>query len=203
MYNSVLDLALIARDFPVEQTKKAFTNPPKSTPQPPDAPHVRDKFPTVLRLLFRGIIADYPDRSIEIIEDLTTVLDPVIENFEEGIELYLTQDRHVRADFEITPQISKLQTLEGVINELELRRSPLTGTERLRTEQFLATAGVGEERRAELLGEVPDDDGGDESEFSLAQLAAMPNEQLSGLLASGRITIDEHISALEEKYGEE
>jgi hypothetical protein len=157
----------------------------------------------VLRLLFRGIIADYPDRSIETIENLTTVLDPVIENFEEGIELYLTQDRHVRADFEITPEISKLQTLEGVINELELRRSPVTGRERLRTEHFLATAGVGEERIAELVGELPDDDDGDESEFTLAQLAAMPNEQLSGLLASGRITIDEHIAALEEKYGDE
>jgi hypothetical protein len=201
MYNSVLDLALIAREFPVEQTQKVFTNPPDNTL---DTPHIREKFPTVLRLFFRGIIADYPDRSIETIEDLTAVLEPVIENFEEGIELYLTQNRHVRADFEISPEISKVQTLEGVINELELRRSPVTGRERLKTEEFLASAGLGEERITELLGTVPDEDGdGDESEFSLEELAAMPNEQLAVLLDSERITVEEQIAALEEKYGEE
>jgi hypothetical protein len=158
--------------------------------------------PYMVLFMMRAIHANEPHRPIETIEDFTAVLKPVIEQFQNGVELYLNQERKVRADFEITPEISKLQTLDGVINELELRRSPVTGQERLETRRFLDSAGLGEDRILELLGEVPDDDG-DESEFTLAQLAAMPNEQLSGLIASGRITIDEHIAALEEKYGEE
>jgi hypothetical protein len=158
--------------------------------------------PYMVLFMIRAIHANEPDRPIETIEDLTAVLKPVIENFEQGIDLYLNQERNVRADFEITPQISKLQTLEGVINELEVRRAPLTGQDRRETRRFLDSAGLGEERITELLGEVPDDDG-DGSEFSLEELASMSNEQLAVLLDAGRISVDEHISALEEKYGEE
>jgi hypothetical protein len=158
--------------------------------------------PYMVLFLIRAIHANEPHRPIERIEDLTAVLEPVIENFEKGLELYLNEERNVRADFEITAEISKLQTLEGVINELELRRSPLTGQDRRETRRFLTSAGIGEERITELLGEEPDDDG-DESEFSLEELAAMSTEQLAVLLDAGRISVDEQITALERKYDDE
>jgi hypothetical protein len=158
--------------------------------------------PYMVLFLMRAIHANEPHRPIERIEDVTAVLEPVIENFETGIELYLNQERNVRADFEITAEISKLQTLEGVINELELRRSPLTGQDRRETRRFLTSAGISEERITELLGEEPDDDG-DESEFSLEELAAMSTEQLAVLLDAGRISVDEQITALERKYDDE
>jgi hypothetical protein len=203
--NMALDIPLLAQYSNDEIYEYAFGAEATSQGKigAVDTVRTRATFPQFIVFLLRAVLVEEPTRPVETTDDLRAVIRPFLDEVETGIEHWLNQEGDATADFEITPSVDKLQTIPGLIEELELRRSPVPGEDRLRVAGILDRAGLGEDRILELLGEVPDDDDGDESEFSLAQLAAMPNEQLSGLLASGRITIDEHIAALEEKYGDE
>jgi|APHM01.1.fsa_nt_gi hypothetical protein len=201
--NAALDIPLLVQYADDEIYEYAFGSEATSEGMigAVDTVRTRRTFPKFIAFLLRAILVEEPTRPIETTDDVRAVIRPFLDEVETGIEHWLNQEGDATADFEITPSVDKLQTIPGLIEELEIRRSPVTGEERLRIAAVLDRAGLGEERITELLGEEPDDDG-DGSEFSLAQLAAMSTEQLAVLLDAGRISADEQISALEEKYGE-
>jgi hypothetical protein len=200
--HAVIDLALLTRTIDQEEVKinleDVFTANESAWE---DIPRVQTSMRPAIQFLIRGIIIGQPDRSIIDALDFTRTLDPVITRFEDSIEAWLNAQRGMTADFELSLDVENVRSVDSLIEELEIRRSPVTGEDRLRISGVLDRAGLGEDRILELLGEEPDEEEG--SAFSLEELAAMSNDQLAVLLDAERITVDEQIAALEEKYGEE
>jgi hypothetical protein len=94
--------------------------------------------------------------------------------------------------------IENVRSIDSLVEELEIRREPLTGEERVRTGAVLERAGYDDNEITALIGEEPD---GDESgsEFPMHQLVEFPIETLTELVANGKITESEHTTAIRQK----
>jgi hypothetical protein len=199
--NAALDFPLVVQGADADIFTAAFAADGADTVG--DVPKVQKAMPDGFQFLLRAVLADQPHRPIKTTRDLAAVLDPVISEFERGIQRWLNTQRMMTADFEITPEIRKVQTITGFIDELESRRLPVTGKDRLRIHDILARAGIDEHRILELLGEDPatktDSDADPESNYSVEELAELPTEKLSELLAAGVISVESHTAAIEAK----
>jgi hypothetical protein len=190
----VLDLPLIVNRTDAEMFEDAFSN------DDDDVPRVQTTMSDAFRFVIRAILADEPHRPIETTADLAAALSPVIHQFERGIEKWLNTQRQMTGDFEVAVSTETMRSIDSVVEELEIRRSPLTGEERLRTAAVLERAGYDYDEITALLGESPeDDDEQEKSEYPMEQLVSFDVSRLAELFASGIITKEEHRTALEQK----
>lgn len=208
--NAALDIPLLVQYADDEVYEYAFGTGGTSEGMigAADTARTRRTFPKFIVFLLRAVMVEEPTRPIETTDDLRAVIRPFLDEVESGIEHWLNQERDVTADFEIKPSVDKLQTIPGLIEELELRRSPVTGKERLRTAAVLDRAGIAEEKIAALLGDPesangtdsePDKTDGSYNDYTPEELAALPTEKLSELLAAGIISVDTQAAAIEAK----
>jgi hypothetical protein len=198
--NAVLDIPILARHGDDELFRYLFasevTDGRKKTA---DTARTHRAYSDIIVFLIRGILADEPDRPIETPEDLKAALRPVIDEIETGIEEWLNRERARTAAFELTPSIETVQTIDGLIEELELRRSSLDAEERLETAKILERAGYEDDEITALIGEEPDGDDEPGSDYQMEQLVQFPLETLTELVANGKITEDEHTEAIRRK----
>jgi len=202
--NSVLDVPLLANHADTEVYRDVFASEVREDSDMFDTelaiPRTQHALSSLVVLLIRAIRADEADRPVESIDDMTTVLAPVMSEIEDGVEEWLNHHRDVTADFELSLSVSKLQTVDALIEELDIRRSPLTGEERLETAQVLERAGYDDDEITALIGESPeDDDEQEKSDYPMEQLVSFDVSRLAELFASGIITKEEHRTALEQK----
>jgi hypothetical protein len=103
-------------------------------------------------------------------------------------------------DFEVTVSPETMRSIDSVVEELEIRREPLTGEDRLETAAVLERAGYEHDEILALIGEDPNgDDEQGKSDYSMEQLVSFDVSRLAELFASGIITKEEHRTALEQK----
>jgi hypothetical protein len=169
-----------------------------------DFPRIQMSIPGALRLLIRGILADERNRQIKgygFGYDFSDELRPVTNQFETSIEQWLIAQQQIIGDVELEVSVDNRRTVESLIEELEARQTAVGGEERDKKNEILECAGIGEEKRQDLLGEDPSNDGVEpaESSYSTEELAALPIEGLGELLQRGVITLDAHTAALEKK----
>ena len=198
--NAVLDIPILARHGDDELFRYLFasevTDGRKKTA---DTARTHRAYSDMIVFLIRGILADEPDRPIETPEDLKAVLRPVIDEIETGIEEWLNRERDRTAAFELTPSIETVQTINGLVEELELRRSSLDAEERIENAKILDRAGYEDDEITALIGEEPDGDDEPGSEYPMHQLVEFPLETLTELVANGKITESEHTTAIRQK----
>jgi hypothetical protein len=198
--NAVLDIPILARHGDDELFRYLFasevTDGRKKTA---DTARTHRAYSDMIVFLIRGILADEPDRPIETPEDLKAVLRPVIDEIETGIEEWLNRERARTAAFELTPSIETVQTIDGLVEELELRRSSLDAEERIENAKILDRAGYEDDEITALIGEEPDGDDEPGSDYQMEQLVQFPLETLTELVANGNITEDEHTEAIRRK----
>jgi len=203
LYHGVLDFALIARevDQPTVQIdyEEIFT-----TDDPASVPRIRVDSPQILTALVRAITANESDRPITAAGDLRAVVAPAVDGLEKAIENWLNTQRNMTAEYELTLSIENVRSIDSLVEELEIRRDPLTGEERLETAAVLERAGYEHDEILALIGEDPNnDDDADESEsgseYPMNQLVEFPLETLTELVAEGKITESEHTTAIRQK----
>jgi hypothetical protein len=200
--NSVLDVPLLANHadtgvytdvFEVREDSDAFDTEVA-------VPRTQSALSSLIVFLIRAVRADEPDRPVESIDDMTTVLAPVVDEIEDGIEEWLNHHRDVTADFELSLSVSKLQTIDGLIEELQLRRTSLPPDEWFETAQVLERAGLDNDEITALIGESPeDDDEQGKSDYPMEQLVSFDVTRLAELFAAGVITKEQHRTALKQK----
>jgi len=92
-----------------------------------------------------------------------------------------------------------MRSIDSVVEELEIRRSPLTGEERLRTAAVLERAGYDYDEITALLGESPeDDDEQEQSNYSREELISFDVTRLAELYAAGVISEEEYRTSIEQ-----
>jgi hypothetical protein len=125
--NSVLDVPLLANHADTEVYTDVFESDVREDSDAFDTevegPQTQHALSSLVGFLIRAARASKPDRPVESIDDMITVLAPVISGIEDGIEEWLNQHRDVTADFELSLSVSKLQTVDALIEELKLRRT--------------------------------------------------------------------------------
>jgi hypothetical protein len=195
--HGVLDLALIAQE--VDQPTVQIDYEEIFTPDDPTSvPRIRVDSPQILTALVRAITANESDRPITNAGDLRAVVGPAVDGLEKAIENWLNTQRNMTAEYELNLSIENVRSIDSLVEELEIRRDPLTGEERVRTGAVLERAGYDDGEINALIGEEPD---GDESgsEYPMHQLVEFPLETLTELVADGEITEDEHTEAIRQK----
>jgi hypothetical protein len=154
---------------------------------------------SLIVFFIRAVRADEADRPVESIDDMTTVLAPVISEIEDGIEEWLNHHRDVTADFELSLSVSKLQTVDALIEELKLRRTSLPPDEWFETAQVLERAGLDNDEITALIGEDPeDDDEQEQSNYSREELISFDVTRLAELYAAGVISEEEYRTSIEQ-----
>lgn len=197
LYHGVLDLALIAQE--VDQPTVQIDYEEIFTPdEPTSVPRIRVDSPQILTALLRGITANESDRPITDAEDLRAVVAPAVDGLEKAIERWLNTQRNMTADYELTLSIENVRSIDSLVEELEIRREPLTGEERVRTGAVLERAGYDDDEILSLIGEEADEDKAG-SDYQMKQLVQFPIETLTELVANGKITEDEHTEAIRRK----
>jgi hypothetical protein len=192
--NSVLDLPLIVNRTDAEMFEDAFSN------DDDDVPRVQTTMSDAFRFVIRAILADEPHRPIETTADLAAALSPVIHQFERGIEKWLNTQRQMTGDFEVTVSTETMRSIDSVVEELEIRRSPLTGEERVRTGTVLERAGLDDDEILALIGEDPtEEEAAEQQDYPIEQLASFDVTRLAELFAAGVISEEQHRTALEQK----
>lgn len=166
-----------------------------------DTERTRRVLPEIAVFFIRAVLAGEPDRPLNSPNDLAAVLRPVLDELERGVEHWLNREHEMRADVETEVTVKMLQTIEGFIDELQMRRVPVTGEEYFETAAVLERAGYGYDEITALIGEDPTDDDEDESgsEYPMQQLVEFPLETLTRLIAAGEITQEEHTEAIRRK----
>jgi hypothetical protein len=164
-----------------------------------DTARIRRTFPKFIVFLLRAVLVEEPTRPIETTDDLRAVIRPFLDEVESGIEHWLNQERDVTADFEIKTSVDKLQTIAGFIEELEKRRTPVTGRERIQTVGILERAGVDRDEIVSLLGEDAPEEVKRYKDYSTEELAELSNKKLSRLLADGVLSVAQHSAAIDAK----
>jgi len=197
LYHGVLDFALIAREVD-QPTVRIDYEGIFTTDDPTSVPRIRVDSPQILTALVRGITANESDRPITNAGDLRAVVAPAVDGLEKAIENWLNTQRNMTADYELTLSIDNVRSIDSLVEELEIRRSPLTGEERVRVGAVLERAGYDDNEITALIGEEPD---GDESgsEYPMHQLVEFPLETLTELVANGEITESQHTTAIRQK----
>lgn len=194
--NSVLDLPLIVNRTDAEMFEDAFSGDDDDD----DVPRVQTTMSDAFRFLIRAILADEPHRPIETTADLAAALSPVIHQFERGIEKWLNTQRQMTGEFELTVSTETMRSIDSVVEELERRRSPLTGEERVRTGAVLERAGYDDDEILALIGEDPtEEEAAEHQDYPMEQLASFDVTRLAELFAAGIITKEQHRTALEQK----
>jgi len=202
--NSVLDVPLLANHADTEIYRDVFESDVREDSDGFDTevtvPRTQHALSSLIVFLIRAVRADEPDRPVGSIDDMTTVLSPVVDEIEDGIQEWLNRHRDVTADFELSVSVSKLQAVDALIEELKLRRTSLPPDEWFETAQVLERAGYDDDEITALLGESPeDDDEQEKSEYPMEQLVSFDVSRLAELFASGIITKEEHRTALKQK----
>jgi hypothetical protein len=197
LYHGVLDFALIAREVD-QPTVRIDYEEIFTTDDPASVPRIRVDSPQILTALVRGITANESDRPITNAGDLRAVVAPAVDGLEKAIERWLNTQRNMTADYELNLSIENVRSIDSLVEELEIRRSPLTGEERVRVGAVLERAGYDDNEITALIGAEPD---GDESgsEYPMHQLVEFPIETLTELVAEGKITETEHTTAIRQK----
>jgi|APHM01.1.fsa_nt_gi hypothetical protein len=202
--NSVLDVPLLATCADTEVYADVFESDVREDSDGFDTeiaiPRTQHALSSLIVFFIRAVRADEPTRPVESIDDMTTVLGPVISEIEDGIEEWLNQHRDITADFELSVSVSKLQTIDALIEELKLMRTSLPPDEWFSTAQVLERAGYDDDEITALIGESPeDDDEQGQSDYPMEQLVSFDVTRLAELFASGVITKEEHRTALKQK----
>jgi hypothetical protein len=197
LYHGVLDFALIAREVD-QPTVRIDYEEIFTTDDPTSVPRIRVDTPQILTALVRAITANESDRPITNAGDLRAVAAPAVDGLEKAIENWLNTQRNMTAEYELTLSIENVRSIDSLVEELEIRREPLTGEERVRVGAVLERAGYDDAEITALIGEEPD---GDESgsEYPMRQLVEFPIETLTELVAEGKITETEHTTAIRQK----
>jgi hypothetical protein len=198
--NAVLDIPILARHGDDELYRYLFSSEvDDGRKKTADTARTQRAYSDVAVFLIRGVLADEPERPIETTDDLEAVLRPMMDEIETGIEEWLNRERDRTAAFELTPSIETVQTINGLVEELELRRSSLDAEERIENAKILERAGYDDAEITALIGEEPDGDDEPKSEYPVHQLVEFPLETLTELVADGEITEDEHTEAIRQK----
>lgn len=192
--DSVLDLPLVVSRTDTKMFEDAF-----AADDDDDIPRVQAAMSDAFRFLIRAILADEPHRPMETTADLAAALSPVMSEFERGIEKWLSSQRQRTADFELTVSTETMRSVDSLVEELEIRRSPITGKDRLRTGVILECAGYPDDEILALLGEVPSEEKIEQPDYSMEQLADMDVTRLAELFAAGVIRKEQHRKAIEKK----
>lgn len=191
--DSVLDLPLVVSRTDTKMFEDAFGG------DDDDIPRVQTAMSDAFRFLIRAILADEPHRPMETTADLAAALSPVMSEFERGIEKWLSSQRQMTADFELTVSTETMRSVDSLVEEWEIRRSPMTGKERLRTGVILECAGYPEDEILALLGEAPTEEKSEQPDYSIEQLVSFDVTRLAELFAAGVITKEQHRKAIEKK----
>jgi thioredoxin reductase len=86
-----------------------------------------------------------------------------------------------------------------VVEELEIRRSPLTGEERVRTGAVLERAGLDDDEILALIGEDPtEEEAAEQQDYAMEQLASFDVTRLAELFAAGVISEEEYRTSIEQ-----
>jgi hypothetical protein len=204
--NAVLDISLLAKFGDDELYLHAFTDEktPEGLIEKTDPMRTRRALSKFTLFLARAQLAEKLQTSegTEIPPESANVrlaLRPVLDEIESGIEHWLNQERGMTADFEIPLNVENVRTIEQVKEELELRRTPVTGKERLETAALLDRAGVEMDEILSLLGEDVPEDAETYEDYSPEELAELPTEKLSRLLADGVLSVTQHSAAIDAK----
>lgn len=197
--NAVLDIPILARHGDDELYRYLFSSEvDDGRKKTADTARTQRAYSDVAVFLIRGVLADEPERPIETPDDLEAVLRPVMDEIEDGIQQWLNRERDRTAAVELTASVDKIQTVDGLIEELELRRTSLDSTDRLETAKILERAGVDDDKILSLIGDEGDEDNAG-SNYEMHQLVEFPLETLTELVANGKITESEHTTAIRQK----
>ena len=201
--NSVLDVPLLANHADTEVYTDVFASEVREDNDVFDTelviPRTQHALSSLVVLLIRAVRADEADRPVESIDDMTTVLGPVISEIEDGVEEWLNRHRDVTADFELSVSVSKLQAVDALIEELKLRRTSLPPDEWFETAQVLERAGYDDDEITALIGESPeDDDEQEQSDYPMEQLVSFDVTRLAELYAAGVISEEEYRTSIEQ-----
>lgn len=201
--NSVLDVPLLANHADTEVYRDVFASEVREDSDMFDTelaiPRTQHALSSLIVFFIRAVRADEADRPVESIDDMTTVLAPVISEIEDGIEEWLNHHRDVTADFELSLSVSKLQTVDALIEELKLRRTSLPPDEWFETAQVLERAGLDNDEITALIGEDPeDDDEQEQSNYSREELISFDVTRLAELYAAGVISEEEYRTSIEQ-----
>lgn len=201
--NGVLDIPILARHGDVGLFRYLFASErDDGRKKTADTARTQRTYSDFVVFLIRAVVADEPERPIQTTEDLEAVLRPVFDEIETGMEQWLNQERNRTAAFELMSSIQKIQTMDGLVEELELRRSPLEPEERVKTAKKLERAGYDDDEIQSILGEPHSEEEEEEeegSEYPMSDLVQFPIETLTDLIATGDITKDEHTEAIRRK----
>jgi hypothetical protein len=108
LYNSMIDLSLAVREFPVDEIDTAFESPPPGTPGPPDQPHATEAMSDFFALKY------LVHRDVELEggrpEGWRFAMDA-----ENGLELALTELLGVDADVSVDVDITRRGRLESLV----------------------------------------------------------------------------------------
>lgn len=109
LYNAMIDLSLVAREFPVDEIDAAFESPPSGTPDPPEQPHAAEAMADffALKYLVHRDIEQEGGRP----EGWRFAMDA-----ENGLELALTDRLGVDADVSVDVDITRRGRLKKLID---------------------------------------------------------------------------------------
>jgi len=198
--NAVYDMGLLSKDGGKRLYTFLFAEEiPDARRASAETDRTRAQLPEFAVFFIRSVLAGEPDRPLNSPNDLAAVLRPVLDELEKGVEHWLNRQHEMRSDVETEVTVEKLQTIEGFIDELQLRGT-VPPEEYFETAAVLERAGLDYDEINALIGEDPDgDDDEDGSEYPMTQLVEFPLETLTRLIAAGEITQDEHTEAIRRK----
>jgi len=200
--NAVYDMGLLSKDGGKRLYTFLFAEEiPDARRASAETDRTRAQLPEFAVFFIRSVLAGEPDRPLNSPNDLAAVLRPVLDELEKGVEHWLNRQHEMRSDVETEVTVEKLQTIEGFIDELQIQRT-VPPEEYFEAAATLSRAGYDDDEITPILGPEPDPDGDDNgrsSEYAMQQLVEFPVETLTELIATGKITQDEHTEAIRRK----
>jgi hypothetical protein len=112
LYNAMIDLSLVAREFPVEEIDAALESPPPGTPEPPETAHAQaamSDFFALKYLVHRDVEQEGPQP-----DGARFALDA-----ENGIELAVTDRLGIDADVSVDAEVTRRGPLDTLAEETE------------------------------------------------------------------------------------
>jgi hypothetical protein len=138
LYNSMLDLSLAVREFPIDEIDTAFESPPPGTPGPPEQPHATEAMSDFFALKY------LVHRDIEL-ESGQTEGWRLAMDAEDGLELALNDLLGVNATVSVDVDITRRGRLENLAEETDdYADLSLDQLEALRQNEYIAPSDYAE-----------------------------------------------------------
>lgn len=149
--DSVLDFPLIVDRIDTEVFDSTFGGDDAH-----EVPRTQRVMPSGFQFLIQAVVANEPDRPAKRGTDVVAALNPVLDQFERGIQAWMNAEYQKTANIDITVDVEGVRDVDDYVDDLESRR--VIGRERLTAAAKLTRAGYSDDEIIEIIGDGDDAD---------------------------------------------